>query len=182
VAVAVGTGVGAIAGGIAGTAGYFLAKSGACGCELQEWAQGLTPREFAGYLGKSMLIGGVSAGVIAVAPIAAPVLGGVGLGLSAYDIMQNGANACNLIGAAASIAGGFAGASGTARVPVFRTSGGGLLPNMAGGGSLPATSPAISLSTTTVPVNVGQSAGVIARQSWVLSLMIVCSSSSYASP
>jgi hypothetical protein len=112
-AAATGAEVGSIIGGGYGGLRYLLARSGACGCEAQQWAQAANA---VGYISQTALIGGVGGmlfGGVGAGPVAGHIFSGsvglsastFGIGAAYQDIGKNGANPCNVADLVGSVGG-----------------------------------------------------------------------------
>jgi RHS repeat-associated protein len=123
---------GAAFGGFSGFAGggifMTLAGIGACGPRMQNWMTSLTQAERLDYLAQSAIVGAAFGGIAGIAAAISPAalgytnaaIGGIGLGSSIVDMMQNEVNLCNVLGAGLAIGGGLSGGqSFTLSIPKF---------------------------------------------------------------
>jgi hypothetical protein len=95
---------------------------------MQNWMTSLTQAERLDYLAQSAIVGAAFGGIAGIAAAISPaalgytnaVIGGIGLGSSIVDMMQNEVNLCNVLGAGLAIGGGLSGGqSFTLRIPKF---------------------------------------------------------------
>lgn len=162
--IAAATFTGAVAGFVGSAIFYTAASLGACGDRLQNWARSLSGREVFDYIIQSTLIGAAFGSVVGIAAAISPavlgyttaVLGGIGVGMNAYDIVANrDLNLCNGIGLVASIGGGLSGGSATfqMRIPKLQML---LMPNLGSG----TASLGWTIASEVVTVTVGENGAI----------------------